>query len=850
MLLRPLPFLVAGLTSLLVLGHVTRGAAQVKRVTRPLLRPTQYQGMRFFPSLKWRITLGMRGHSVPALADLDLDGKMDLILPAADGNLYRLTEDGNVLWKAELAAAGPSATDPPADGQPSAKGAPAARAEAAGDENPAADGTVGVTLGDVDRNGTLDILVSVGGTLLCLAPDGKEQWTYELNEPIQSFATVADLEGDGSPEVLFGANDNRLHVLSGDGNEKWSFETRSWIVGGVATADLDGNGRLEVVFGSMDYKVYCLDSTGKLEWEFETEDWVQSSPCIADVDRDGGRDVVVAADDGTLYCLSRRGTLKWKEELAGAARQRVYLAVADLDGEGTLETVAALPTGQIMVYTAFGDRAWARSVGGGVQGSPLIADLNGDGWQDLLVATAAGQLVALDTWGGTAWQHSLGHTIEATPVLADLDRDRKYEIYVANLIPSNRQIGFFSQYEISVAGGKGAWMTLKGDPYRTGFSGNAVDYAQALRRGADYATAWEPFLAGYRPRTGVQPPRRLRVAALPLDDRLGNRDGALDPGETATWKIQVTNLGKGASYDSLLSVDFGKSRISLDRSSMYLGWIAPGATKTATFRVTAPPATAGSGSSAAEALGNATARLQVKESGVQAAVAEARVVKVPSLAPVLRIARRQLVDRAGAVTSGNGNGRLDSGESAILRLLLVNDRLSTAKAATARLTSGSTDVLVATPTAQLRSIVPYGGRQVDFGLRVARQLAGRSVTLTLTTQAAGAPPHVEKIVLPLGQGAVDTHAPRITMTVPSSRISVTRRDRITISGTVSDPADVAAFRFDKQGVPLGELARVRPGVYRFSFPRELKVGENVFPVSATDGAGNSVTLWLRVVRRP
>ena len=76
-------------------------------------------------------------------------------------------------------------------------------------------------------------------------------------------------------------------------------------------------------------------------------------------------------------------------------RTRAYPVVADLDGEGTKETVVALPDGSVQVYTAFGDRAWAVNVGGPVMGSPLIADLNGDGWQDILLATQNGQIVAL-----------------------------------------------------------------------------------------------------------------------------------------------------------------------------------------------------------------------------------------------------------------------------------------------------------------------------------------------------------------------------------------------------------------------------------------------------------------------
>lgn len=828
------------------LGLCAAAGAQVKRVTRPLLRPQNFAGLRFFPSLKWRITLGMTAHTVPALADLDLDGRTDILIPAADGNLYRLTDDGSVVWKAAMAPQG----DPVEELGGALKPGDAGSAQAEEEED-SGRATAGVTLGDVDRDGTLDILVAQGSTLLCLTPEGKERWNVRAGAPIHSFPTVADLDGDGKPEVLFGANDNSLHVLTGAGKQKWSFETKSWVVGGIAAADLDGNGRLEAVFGSMDYKVYCVDSSGKLVWELETGDWVQTSPCIADVDRDGSPDVVVASDDGTLYCVSSKGTLKWKEQLGGQQRLRAFPAVADLDGDGTLETVIALPDGRVMAYTAFGDRAWVRSVNAPVMGSPLVADLNGDGWQDILLATARGQIMSLDTWGNVQWQHYLGHVIESTPVLDDLDRDGKYEIYLANVIAPARRVGFFSQYEISVAGGKGSWVALQGDAYRTGFAPNASDYAAALRRGPDYATAWEPFLAGYRPQTGVQPPRRLRISVLPLEDVQGNHDGALDPGETAVFRVQVTNTGRGASYDSLLTVDFGRSPLKLDRPLMFLGWIAPDATKTVSFRLSAPAMT--HPMSTAEyraAWGDAAARMQVRESGVQAAVAQARVLKVPPLPPVVRVRGRRILDGNSAATSGNGNRTLDAGETVLLRLLLRNDSLTTASGAVARLASGSPDVLVATPAVPLGDVVPYGSRPAEFSLRVARQVAGRNVTLTLTTEARSAPPHVEQIKLPLLKGPVDTTAPLIVLSSPRARITTTAQPRTTIAGTVSDASGVAAFQFQGQPVSLSDLTRVGPGRYRFALERELKVGENVFPITAADAAGNSVTLWVRVVRRP
>lgn len=846
----------------LLLGFATHSPAAKRRSRRVLLTPANGYGAYHYPAQKWRATLGMQGDVAPAIADLDLDGTQDIIFQAVDGNrLVRLTDDGRVVWRVNL----PEPEQVPDFGL----------------------AQTGVTLGDVNRDGALDILLTEGKILLCFSPEGKERWRRTFGEAIFSQPTIADLEGDGKPEILVGANDNKLHVLTSDGKDKWNFATKSWIVGGVSVGDFDGDGKLETVFGSMDYKIYCLDAKGLKKWEFATEEWVETAPVIADVDRDGKLEVLGVSDDGKFYCLSNLGTLKWQVELSSEKMPlRTYLAVGDLDHDGTLETIVPTSSG-VAAINAFGDLLWQAPTSP-VTGSPLVIDLNGDGWQEVVFATKDGQLMALNSSAQTRWQVSLGQVVEATPAICDADHDGKYEIYVANLMQSSRNSGFFTQYEITAPGGNGQWTSLHGDPYRTGFGTNAADFGRAQHRGGDYATDWEPFGVGARPKTGLQPPRQLRVAALPLDDAKGNRDGALDPGETATLKVRVSNVGRGPSYENLLTLDLGQSPLTINRNSLYIGWIAPGATKTATFRLTAPPLSqildkmrqttfrdvaaeeeylpssplkiqaARSLPRTAKKLRNLkfeTIDLKVLESGVLAAVSRAKVFNVPPLPPELTITQRQLLDGKSTLTAGNGNRRLDAGETAVLRLLLTNTNLTTAKRATVRLTSSTNDVLVTTPLATMENVVPYGGRWVSFGLRVARQTKLRRADLQLTTQTVTeklgpAPPQVQTLSFPLNPTTLDTVPPEIQMISPATRIASLRGTWATVSGVIGDSSGMATFQFEHKNVPLSALKSAGAGKWRFSFVRALKLGENVFPLSATDNAGNTSTTWVRVVRKP
>ena len=850
--------------ALLVCAGATVAAPRAKKVPRRLLRPAEIISVpRTYPAIRWKTTLGLDADTTLAVADLDLDGQLDLVAPAVDGPaVVRLDGRGSVVWR-----------------YPVSKRL-----------------TAGPTLGDVDGDGTLDIVVAAGNVALCLNARGGQKWRFELpgkqddGQPVEIKAapTVADLDGDGRAETLIGATDGKLHCLDSRGHEEWSVQTKSWIVGGTAVADLDGDGHKEVIFGSYDRNLYCVGADGRTKWKYGVDDWVGSSPVIGDSDGDGVLDILFTSDDGVLRCLTRTGTLKWKHRVANPeTRMKPYLALADLDGDGTLETLVPTPDGRLQVFLSNGQLAWAYGGAASVS-APLVADFDGDGYQDILLAAQDGTLRGLSAWGQERFRLDVGEGIQSTPVLADTDRDGKWNLYVANRMSSG-ETGFLSCFKMSTKGGRASWATLKGDPYRTGFVPNAVSYGQTAARGVDFATAWAPYGLSERPLTGTLAPRKLRVSMLPLDDARGNRDGALDPGETAWMRVKVENLGHGPSFDDLLNLDFGPSFLKLDRSSAYIGYLAPGATKTATFRVTAPPleeiqkqtlfrdindvqlnppdepaSVDGKPTKRGRktrrnrkrrvqlppnrpTYGPQTLRMSVSESGVSATIANAVVFNVPPLPPTLKIARVQILDSRTAKTTGNGNGKLDAGESVILRVMLRNTDLTTAQNALTVLGSGSGDVLVSTQQVAFKDVVPYSSRTLDFSLRVAPRPTGKKAILKLSTYAiTRGGDHLtrsQSLFFPIGARSLDTTPPQIVFDSPRSSIASTRAASFRISGQVRDSSPISSLMFERKRAPM--LAG-----NRFAFVRRLKIGENVFPISASDAYGNTTTRFIRLVRSP
>ncbi len=86
-------------------------------------------------------------------------------------------------------------------------------------------------------------------------------------EDIQFFMNpaVADIDGDGHPEVLNGSGGFFLHAFDWEGEEPdgWPKTTGGWITSSPTVGDLDGDGSLGVVVGTRAGWLFAWDTTGK-----------------------------------------------------------------------------------------------------------------------------------------------------------------------------------------------------------------------------------------------------------------------------------------------------------------------------------------------------------------------------------------------------------------------------------------------------------------------------------------------------------------------------------------------------------------------------------------------------------
>ena len=164
-----------------------------------------------------------------------------------------------------------------------------------------------------------------------------------------SSPALADLDGDGSVEIIVGDDEGYLHVIGLDGQPLAGFPQRanSLIEASPAIADLDGDGMLDIAVGSWDGRMYVWDHRGKAlpGWPVQVGDQIISSAALADLDGDDVVDIVVGSKDHHLYAWRSDGTPLpgYPFDLGDAVHSSPW--VGDLEGDGRADVVVGANNG-------------------------------------------------------------------------------------------------------------------------------------------------------------------------------------------------------------------------------------------------------------------------------------------------------------------------------------------------------------------------------------------------------------------------------------------------------------------------------------------------------------------------
>ena len=458
--------------------------------------------------------------SAPAVGDLDGDGKVEIAFATWAGTLYVIDGKGQDLpgWPKRLPLVPSCSLDP---SKPSPKGCMDA-------QHDFARGTFGApVIIDMNKDGHPEIVLGAfDGNIYVFKLDGTvldgfpvalvaRSKTSPGPSRIMSTPTVADLNGDGIPEIMSGSNQQvggggsagQVFAIDGRGNNapggpylpNWPFTVTSLklfpvvaegIVSSQAVGDFDGDGQPDVLVqgnGSRPLVVRAdpgvqvklddppnrlplrVDQNGVVDNGFEATsifgekskagDDVMfplfSQPSIGDMDQDGVPDVVTSGGSLTLA-----GTL------AGGGRRDV-------------------PGQQLLAM-------WSGKTGKMLPGSPVvledytflvnqtIADVSGDDYPEAITGTGGYFLHAADGCGreATGFPKFTNGWIAATAAVGDVDGDSKKSLEV---VTGTRDGWLFAWHTLGTATGSVEWESFHHDNANTGNYATKLDQGRAQR---------------------------------------------------------------------------------------------------------------------------------------------------------------------------------------------------------------------------------------------------------------------------------------------------------------------------------------------------------------------------------
>jgi hypothetical protein len=327
---------------------------------------------------------------------------------------------------------------------------------------------VDVKLGDVDRDGDLDMAIALQGlgANVIFLNDGTGTF-LDSGQALGSSQThaiaLADLDADGDLDLI-SANDGFDEIFGNDGDGQYApvAQLENGSTAQLAVIDMDRDGRLDILTAHDGPNlIWRNEGDGSFSANGSFGSGTTHAFALGDVNRDGRVDVLAANEDASVLWSGTAAGFEIAQDLtsSGGTFPSRSARIADIDADGALDVVLGTVVGVevwmndstgilVDTHARLQGIAGGTSTYAGVTGAPgafevtdlAVFDTDLDGDLDIVGAVAdwdaqiwSGSLAG--TWGAIKYietGQSLGIVGTFSLTAADLDRDGDLDILTGN----------------------------------------------------------------------------------------------------------------------------------------------------------------------------------------------------------------------------------------------------------------------------------------------------------------------------------------------------------------------------------------------------------------------------------
>ncbi len=485
--------------------------------------------------------------SAPAIADIDGDGKPEVVATSYGGHVYVIEHDGKLKdgWPIRL----PAVPSCPRDGTP-------ADGPCMDTDNIIDRGAFAApVLVDMNKDGKLDIVqAAFDGKVYVFEADGQlvDGWPVEVRYDgkltggtppargrVMTTPAVADFNDDGYPEVFVGSNQTlgtgnqsgAAFLIDGRGTavseQPWmpnwpitmtSFYLFPLVAEGTANTGVVGSfgGELAaVIHGNANLPfIMPLDPGPQTKLSQSPPNLLPER--IDDLTGEPTQGIVSASRFGELTKAFRPNSML---PLFG------HPSLADIDQDGTLDVIAQGSSLNLAINLQAGSgnsslvgehlaAVWSGKTGAMLPGSPFVledysffnsqavADLDGDDYPEVIVGSAGYFLHAFNGCGEEpeGWPKFTGQWIIPTAAVGDLDGDEKLEV-----VTGTRSGWLYAWHTEGRTDGIIEWESYHHDNRNTGNADEPLEQGDPNRRASEPLTVETCMAAQAGPPVSLDP---------------------------------------------------------------------------------------------------------------------------------------------------------------------------------------------------------------------------------------------------------------------------------------------------------------------------------------------------------